>query len=498
MDYKYIGTPKQIKLQECVANGFVFAPSKYSRFLPSQNSLYTPLLQLCKVSTKKIIFDRKKEYRYSEIGDIDVSNGTIDNHSYYGIDLPSDNPKNCIKRDILVSTVRTYRGGIGIVTDDFENHCCSPAILVIRDIIDDRITKEYLLAILRSDFFIEQILGFQTRGMYPRLDNDAMEKVIIPIPKDNEVIKYVSLLSKAYINKYTIIKKRHAQIIDLIENELNANQKPNHFNYHLPKCADLNEMGRLDTNMYTPYFKEEEFKIKNYSNGYNNIEGLGFTLSRGQNLQISNIGKSIYSPKWYPGFYTLVLPMFLSRYGTIDDVKYLGNRNLLKTLKVGDLIFGAEGFEKGRSIVVVKEETNTITNIHGITLKQDSHNLNKAIFVKCFMDYLRYKGLIDLFAVGGNGGSLAQRYWPFIPFPNFPETTQKEIASLYYNSKEYDTCDLQLDTFIEYDNEYNNSAGIFELDKSAKQLKAILNKTIDDIVNERRINFSFTYNETEN
>ena len=190
--------------------------------------------------------------------------------------------------------------------------------------------------------------------------------------------------------------------------------------------------------------------------------------------------------------------MFLSRYGTIDDVKYLGNRNLLKTLKVGDLIFGAEGFEKGRSIVVVKEETNTITNIHGITLKQDSHNLNKAIFVKCFMDYLRYKGLIDLFAVGGNGGSLAQRYWPFIPFPNFPETTQKEIASLYYNSKEYDTCDLQLDTFIEYDNEYNNSAGIFELDKSAKQLKAILNKTIDDIVNERRINFSFTYNETEN
>ena len=293
-------------------------------------------------------------------------------------------------------------------------------------------------------------MGFQTRGMYPRLDNDAMEKVIIPIPKDNEVIKYVSLLSKAYINKYTIIKKRHAQIIDLIENELNANQKPNHFNYHLPKCADLNEMGRLDTNMYTPYFKEEEFKIKNYSNGYNNIEGLGFTLSRGQNLQISNIGKSIYSPKWYPGFYTLVLPMFLSRYGTIDDVKYLGNRNLLKTLKVGDLIFGAEGFEKGRSIVVVKEETNTITNIHGITLKQDSHNLNKAIFVKGFMDYLRYKGLIDLFAVGGNGGSLAQRYWPFIPFPNFPETTQKEIASLYYNSKEYDTCDLQLDTFIEY------------------------------------------------
>lgn len=492
MDYKYIGTPKHIRIQECAKNGFVFAPSKYSRFLPSNNSLYKPLSQLCQESTKKIKFERKKLYRYSEIGDIDVSNGTIDNHIYYGIDLPSDNPKCCIKGDILISTVRTYRNGIGLVTDDCENHCCSPAILVIRDIIDDRITKEYLLAILRSDFFIEQILGFQTRGMYPRLDNDAMKKVIIPIPKNNEVIKYVSLLSKAYINKYTIIKKRHAQIIDLIENELNANQKPNQFNYHLPKCTDLIEMGRLDTNMYTTYFKKEEFKIKNYSNGYKNIEGLGFTLSRGQNLQISNIGKSIYSKEWHKGFYTLVLPMFLSKFGTVDEVKYLGNKNALKTLKRGDLIFGAEGFEKGRSIVVVKEETNTITNIHGITLKQDSHNLNRAIFVKCFMDYLRHKGLIDLFAVGGNGGSLAQRYWPLIPFPLFPENVKEKIAFLYHNNQDYDTTTFTSDNFLDKDAEYNKSSGIYELDKTAKHIKILLNNAIDSIVNEKDVEITYS------
>lgn len=95
----------------------------------------------------------------------------------------------------------------------------------------------------------------------------------------------------------------------------------------------------------------------------------------------------------------------------------MGNSKPLKTLKKGDLIFGAEGFEKGRSIVVIQEETNTITNIHGITIQQESHNLVKAIFVKCFLDYLRRKGLIDLFAVGGNGGSLAQKYWPYILSP---------------------------------------------------------------------------------
>ena len=155
------------------------------------------------------------------------------------------------------------------------------------------------------------------------------------------------------------------------------------------------------------------------------------------------------------------------------------------------MVFGAEGFEKGRSIVVIEEETNTITNIHGITLKQESHNLTKAIFVKCFLDFFRAKGLVDLFAVGGNGGSLAQKYWPYIPFPSFPESKQKEIAKLYYNAKEYDTRDFTLDNFLEKDNEFNSDAGIYELDKSAKILKEKLNKAIDDIINNRDVEISF-------
>ena len=41
--------------------------------------------------------------------------------------------------------------------------------------------------------------------------------------------------------------------------------------------------------------------------------------------------------------------------------------------------------------------------------------------------------MIDLYAVGGNGGSLAQKYWDVIPFPNFPSSVKKEIGNLYYN-----------------------------------------------------------------
>jgi hypothetical protein len=129
-----------------------------------------------------------------------------------------------------------------------------------------------------------------------------------------------------------------------------------------PTINEIDSIGRLDTNLYRKEFKETDFLIKNYSKGFNTIYDLGFTLSRGQNLQVSNIGTSIYSKTYFPNFYTLMLPKFLSKYGTIDTVEYIGNPKELKTLKKGDLIFGAEGFEKGRSIIIIEDKEKTITN----------------------------------------------------------------------------------------------------------------------------------------
>ena len=197
MSYKYIGTPKYISFSECRENNYVFAPSKYTRFLPQNEWLFVQMSQICTESNTKIEIERKCEYNYTEIGDIDVSSGMVNHTHYYGMNLPSENPKHCQCGDILISTVRTYRGGIGMITEELSNHCCSPAILVIRNVAKI-ITKEYLLAILKTDFFVEQILGFQTRGMYPRLDSDAMNKVLIPIPKNVDTLKYVSILQRSF------------------------------------------------------------------------------------------------------------------------------------------------------------------------------------------------------------------------------------------------------------------------------------------------------------
>ena len=151
-----------------------------------------------------------------------------------------------------------------------------------------------------------------------------------------------------------------------------------------------------------------------------------------------------------------MLPKHLSKYGTVDEVQYLGNRKELKTLKKGDLIFGAEGFEKGRSIVILDERSKTITNIHGITLHHRQGNIQLSIFVKCFLDYLRNNGLIDRYAVGGNGGSLAMKYWSIIPFPNFPDESQKKITKLYHHPQPTpDMSRMKVDSFVQLDSEFN-------------------------------------------
>jgi len=93
--------------------------------------------------------------------------------------------------------------------------------------------------------------------------------------------------------------------------------------------------------------------------------------------------------------------------------------------------------------------------------------------------------------VGGHGGSFAQKYWSIIPFPKFRTCIMKEITTKYHSQRIYCAKDLLLDEFAEYDHSYNAMVGIYELDKSAKYLRRLLNRAIDDIVNDRDVQITF-------
>lgn len=395
-----------------------------------------------------------------------------------------------LKKGDLIISKDSNVGEIAILDKDYPNCMLCGGIykLPVKE------NKYYLLAFIKSELFREQIDYLVPRGSTIRHGKKKFLECQIPMPNLNSenTIKYVELLMQAIVNKEQEIHRKYNLILELIQNELEKNQKDESFKYSLPNISEIMELDRMDSSLYSKVFKKKEFLITNYKYGASTVEELGFKIFRGQNLQVSNIGKSIQTTTYKKGYYALVLPKFLSKYGTVNKVQYLGNPNLLKTLKKGDIIFGAEGNEKGRSLVILDEQNNTITNIHGITLNQNSHNMQKGICVKLMLDYYRSKGMIDDYAVGGNGGSLAIKYWGLLKFPNFPNHIEEKFVKLYSNpTVEYKCMDCNVNNFLEYDSDFNARSGIYEIDKTVKILKQKLEQAIENIASNIEVDCRF-------
>ncbi len=198
--------------------------------------------------------------------------------------------------------------------------------------------KYYIYAFLKNKFGKEQA-NFGPIGSIGGLDTftkDTLLSIQIPFPNQfdkDDIIKFVELLVKAIINREQEIIDKDKLIMDFIDKELIENQKENIFSYEYPSYKDiLNTDYRLETGMYTKEFKEMDFLLNNYQNGWQTLSDMNFDVSRGQNLQFTSIGKSVYStvPKY--GFYKLALSKHFSEYATINKYEYVGNAKKLKEI----------------------------------------------------------------------------------------------------------------------------------------------------------------------
>lgn len=499
MKKKYIDIPLFTTLDEIVNKNYTLSATQYKSFnIPNKN--IKPLSDFLdrKIAREDLGYEVGSECYVENSPFIFVKTKALQPESYL-LDENKESiqcitPHNYVEMglkqgDLLISKDSNV-GEIVILDKDYPNAMLCGGIYRLP------ITKNkyYLLAFIKSDVFRQQIDFLVPRGSTIRHGKTKFLDCLIPLPNKSseDTIKYVELLMQAIINKEIEIRRKYNQIIADIQNELEASQNNQNFKYDLPNISEIMKLDRMDSSLYSEDFRRKEFLITNYKYGVSSVKKLGFQISRGQNLQISNIGKSIQTDVYRKNYYTLILPKFLSKYGTVYKKEYLGNPNELKTLRKGDVIFGAEGNEKGRSLAIIEEQSNTITNIHGITLNQKQHSLTKGIFIKLFLDYYRANGMIDAYAVGGNGGSLAIKYWDFLKFPNFPAEKENQVVKLYHNTdSNYETSNLKLDNFLDYDNKFNQEAGIYELDKSMKYLQEKLNDAINAIVDDTEVKIEF-------
>jgi hypothetical protein len=484
---KYVLVPNEVLAKDLRAEDFCFSPGRYVRFSPPRLvdvTRYAPLDKLVVVREEKIGAVKSDLYGYAEIGDINIATGGISFREMRGYQLPTSRPSRAERGDVLISTVRTYRKGIGLVSDKGANLVTTNAVLNLCGVTDfaPEITLPYVYAFLRSEFFTEQVWALLNRGVYPRMDTGALDKIVLPIANNRDVCTYVAALAIAISDKEQTIRIRNQEINYIIERELAENQIGGSFSYTFPSSHEVGARLRMDAAVYSRSVKLAEHKIKNYRYGWKNYNDFGFSIGRGQNLQESCIGPSIYSDTPKVGFYRLVAPTDISEFRTVEAFRYLGNVRKLDLLKQGDVIFGAEGFCKGRSVILVDEQRNTISNIHGVIFHPRDGSMTRGIFLGCFLGYLRKVGIVDAIGAGGSGGSLAIGYLDQVPFPMFPDEVQDHIARLYHNPEGAPTQKRTLHNFCAWHRSWNETLGIWELDREMKNLQETLARVIELIV----------------
>lgn len=356
--------------------------------------------------------------------------------------------------------------------------------------------KHYVFAFMKSNFFREQVYLMASRGATIRHAKALWLDAMIPFPnQDNrdEVMSFISLLTRAVITKEAEIKSKYNKIMGLIDKELRENQSLTKFIYNMPSLGHLRGPSRLDAGMFCEDYQRKQFLIDNYIRGSQNIFASRFDFKRGQNLQISQIGRSIYTEEYKPNFYKLVRPLDLSDFGTVKKYEYLGNPKKLQTLKKGEILFSAEG-TIGKFSVFIDLDDKTITNIHGITIfRKNREDDVESIFLGLFLGYLRTTGILDYISVGGQGGSLAEKYWKYVKIPNFGRSKKEEVAKYYFNPTNYGWEKLSLNDFEEEDVKVTEEAGILQLDKQYKAIKGILDRIIQRVILDREVEVSFDF-----
>lgn len=383
---------------------------------------------------------------------------------------------NLKKGDIIISKDSNI-GEACILNKDYDNLMLSSAFYRLS--ID--INKLYIFSFIKSEYFKQQLELLVPKGATIRHAGKKFLECYIPFPSEKKVIDYITLLTKIIIKVEENIIQKDEKIIYIIENELNKNCKQKNINIETVKYSELTQLQRFDVGIFSDKYKIVKNLIENYKFGNSSFEELGYYITRGQNLQISNIGKSIYADKPINNkFYQLVLSNSITDNMTFRTEMFLGSKKSLKKIKYGDIIFTCRG-NLGRCFINCSSSENLITNIDNVHISSDTATIEQKVTVGCFLHYLRKKEYLKNISIQGSGAdSFTKYHFDMIKIPNFPEKIGKELVKLYCNNK---IEDLNISNFEDKIENY----GIFYLEKIKEILREEIKQCFELIINNEKI-----------
>jgi len=487
----YIIKPKSIRKNELLEKECIFSASRHNNI--QINSNFDFLVNLINVSKRSVsLKNQKKYFNYVEIGSINTTTGYVDPTYKKSIDISTDSVYQLQIYDILISTVRTYLGGIGIINQNEQDLVASKALIVLRELKKD-INKYYLFGILRTSYFIEQTNLILNASMYPRMDKDSFDKLKIPFPtttnhqNPEKIENLISHIVQNIIDKEEQIKLKNKQIDELIEKELKDNQKAGSFSYSYPRITEISEETRLDTGLYERNFKEIDFLIRNYEEGIFQIPLDKFKSGSTPKVRVFDPQNKKY--KW-------VTPTLITDEGNYQPsttINMDSKNNLSKDCIL--IINRTSKGKKGEYVgITCFYEVNSFGLGHhnqGLYQIKDYSKLEK-LFINCLLNSKLYRKLCGCVSIGSKMKEMKSSDFAFLKFPNFPDSKQKEIVKLYYKTLDKNK-DLNIENYLEIEKTRNREVGIFQLNLEIFSLQEQLENLVHKIVVEENIDISLDY-----
>ncbi len=172
--------------------------------------------------TEKIKLNLNLEYKYTEIGDIDIGSGEASFNLKQGKDLPANAKIGISGGELIISKVRPTRGAIAIVPEDWkDNHVVSGAFSVIKA---SSPLREYMQVVLRSIVGKLQMEKPTTGSSYPTIDDSDVENLLIPILPKATQQKIADLVRKSHEARKKskeLLEEAKRKVEEMIENSNN-------------------------------------------------------------------------------------------------------------------------------------------------------------------------------------------------------------------------------------------------------------------------------------
>lgn len=482
----YVIKPLSIKKSQICSKEIIISPSRY-KYVEIKNSNKLSLENFIEQSREShSLSNNKGFYQYIEIGDINTLTGNINYKTVRSIDPSTSSVYKLKKDDILISTVRTYLGGIGYVLKNDKNIVCTKAFIVLRKSKINK-SKYYLFGVLRTNFFISQVSIILNASMYPRMEKSYFKDLFIPIPnksnnKNPEAVEeLVANLMQNILHKEENIKLKNEKIDEEIHKELVRSQKSSSIHYNYPRISQIKSANRMDISIFSEKYKNDEVMIRNYVNGY-------YFLNP-QNISPGRTPKDYYfsDNNKNDKFFEWITPKNIER-RQLSFRTYIYTKSKTKVKKYSLIINGVRYVGNG---IFVDENKTIYTNQNTLIISNSSVKTQQ-LFLLCFLTSRIGKFLQEKQRNFGIVPILYKKNLCKIPIPNFPHEKQKEIIKHYYNPQKANES-LTAKNYLTKEKVRNKKLGIYQLNDEIYTLKNKLEDIVEKIINNKAIKIDYHY-----